>query len=65
MTNKTLQPAASGKGKRAERSDLAVQQIRSFCSKASSVQKEISITSYLVDGRLNVIEIQFGVHHEH
>ena len=33
-------------------------------TKYSRSQQEISITSYLVDGRLNVIEIRFGLHHE-
>ena len=64
MIIKTVRPTHSGGSEQVEKSDFAEQQIGLLNTKAFPSQQEISIHSYLVDGRFNLIEIQFGLHHD-
>ena len=62
MTSKTFRPATSGKGERAERDNFAWQQLSLDPSKTPPLKQQRSVTSYTVDGCLNVINVNFEPH---
>ena len=62
MTSKTFRPATSGKGERAGTDNFAWQQLSLHNSKTPQHEQQLSITSYTVDDRLNVINLNLGPH---
>ena len=55
-----VQPAASGKGERAESYDFAGQQIRFLNSKAAPKHQSHSRRSYTIDANCIVVNVEFG-----
>ena len=62
MTSKTFRPATSWEGERVGTDNFAWQQLSVHNSKTPQLEQQLSITSYTVDDRLNVIKLNLGPH---